>query len=142
MPARQTAPRGRHAPPLEVRRDLQRRRLFSAASAVFARVGYGEFPDESQTLLVEIIGAGPAAIARRDRMLAGFAGFIDETNAADAATGGVARLASPEDGFGIVGAALELASRQLRTGQPSTLAELAPVIERVIVGLVQATPRA
>ena len=32
-----TAPRGRHAPPLEVRQDRQRARLFAAASAVFAR---------------------------------------------------------------------------------------------------------
>src|SRR5690349_24938340 len=125
------APRGRHAPPLEVRQDRQRQRLFGAAAAVFARVGYADasaeaiareagmskatfyehfdnkedciialfdaavgvldgamraageaeaaadldtrvqatvraflrvlsdFPDESQTLLVEIVGAGP-----------------------------------------------------------------------------------
>jgi AcrR family transcriptional regulator len=33
-------PRGRHAPPLEVRLDAQRRRLFDAASAVLARDGY------------------------------------------------------------------------------------------------------
>src|SRR4051812_9514659 len=36
------APRGRHAPPLEVRQDRQRRRLFRAASAVFARMGYAD----------------------------------------------------------------------------------------------------
>src|SRR3954449_4454340 len=128
-----TTPRGRHAPPLEVRKDRQRRRLFAAAAAVFARSGYAEataegiareagmskatfyehfdnkedcivalfdaavgvlltamraagdahatedpgtrvhatahaflqaladFPDEAQTLLVEIVGAGPRA---------------------------------------------------------------------------------
>src|SRR5258705_6356085 len=33
-------PRGRHAPPLEVRLSVQRHRLLSAASAVFAREGY------------------------------------------------------------------------------------------------------
>ena len=32
-----TAPRGRHAPPLEIRQDQQRRRLFAAAAAVFSR---------------------------------------------------------------------------------------------------------
>jgi AcrR family transcriptional regulator len=33
-------PRGRHAPPLEVRMDVQRRRLFAAASALIVRKGY------------------------------------------------------------------------------------------------------
>src|SRR5215207_83926 len=133
-----TAPRGRHAPPLEVRQDRQRRRLYAAAGAIFARAGYADataeaiareagmskatfyehfdnkedciialhdaattavleamrrtgddyagsdaagrvravihtfldvlaaFPDEAQTLLVEIIGAGPRAMERRD----------------------------------------------------------------------------
>jgi AcrR family transcriptional regulator len=36
------APRGRHAPPLEVRQDRQRQRLFDAAARVFARSGYAE----------------------------------------------------------------------------------------------------
>jgi len=134
-------PRGRHAPPLEVRQTRQRGRLFAAASAVFARLGYAdataeaiareagmskatfyehfankeeciialfdvglrdvlnvmreaadetpaddprarvrvtlgaflatlaEFPDDSQTLLVEIVGAGPRAMEHRDRAL-------------------------------------------------------------------------
>jgi AcrR family transcriptional regulator len=35
-----TAPRGRHAPPLEVRHDRRRDRLFSAAAAVFFGVGH------------------------------------------------------------------------------------------------------
>jgi AcrR family transcriptional regulator len=34
------APRGRHAPPLEVRLSVQRRRLFQAAASLFAREGY------------------------------------------------------------------------------------------------------
>ena len=41
------APRGRHAPPLEVRQDRQRRRLFAAAASVFARVGYSEATAEA-----------------------------------------------------------------------------------------------
>ena len=209
VPEREIAPRGRHAPPLEVRKDRQRRRLFSAASAVFARVGYADataeaiareagmskatfyehfdnkedcivalfdvssgavlsgmreaagllpddpyaryraaiaaflgalaaFPNESQTLLVEIIGAGPRAIERRDRVLAAFADFIDETNEADAATGAVPRLVSPLDAFAIVGGAVELASRQLRTGQPAELADLEPVIGRLLLGMLEA----
>ena len=40
-------PRGRHAPPLEVRQDQQRRRLYAAAAAVFSRVGYGEATAEA-----------------------------------------------------------------------------------------------
>src|SRR6058998_279184 len=43
----QTVPRGRHAPPLEVRLDVQRRRLFDAAAAVFARVGYADASAEA-----------------------------------------------------------------------------------------------
>src|SRR5690242_422327 len=42
-----STPRGRHAPPLEVRKDRQRRRLFAAAAAVFARVGYAEATAEA-----------------------------------------------------------------------------------------------
>src|SRR4051794_5711083 len=42
-----TVPRGRHAPPLQVRLTVQRRRLFEAAAAVFARVGYAEASAES-----------------------------------------------------------------------------------------------
>src|SRR5215213_7918441 len=162
---RDTAPRGRHAPPLEVRQDRQRRRLYAAAAAVFAGSGYADataeaiarkagmskatfyehfdnkedcivalhdaattavleamrrtgedfagpaaagrvravihtflevlaaFPDEAQTLLVEIIGAGPRAIERRDRVLAEYASYVDGVNREDAARGRVARFA-------------------------------------------------
>src|ERR671937_2108342 len=140
QPDPQTVPRGRHAPPLEVRLTVQRRRLFQAAATVFARRGFadataeaisreagmskatfyehfankeecilalfdegartvlqalaqataaagddptermraginaflqqvGTHRNESQTLLVEIIGAGPRATERRDAIL-------------------------------------------------------------------------
>src|SRR5215208_5031598 len=42
-----STPRGRHAPPLEVRKDRQRRRLFAAAAAVFARVGFADATAEA-----------------------------------------------------------------------------------------------
>src|SRR4051795_10696190 len=161
MSGRDPAPRGRHAPPLAVRQDRQRRRLNEAAGAVFARVGYAdataeaiareagmskatfyehfdnkedcivalfdaatellfgamqaasqgdgtedltpreryrqavgamlaviaEHRDATQTLLVEIIGAGPRAMARRDAMLLAFAQYIDHRNEQDAAAG-------------------------------------------------------
>lgn len=35
-------PRGRHAPPGEVRVVVQRQRLFAVAGSVFARVGYAD----------------------------------------------------------------------------------------------------
>src|SRR5438067_2559079 len=47
MNDRATVPRGRHAPPLEVRLSVQRRRLFEAAAAVFARSGYAEASAEA-----------------------------------------------------------------------------------------------
>jgi AcrR family transcriptional regulator len=40
-------PRGRHAPPLEVRLTVQRRRLFEAAASVFARLGYADASAEA-----------------------------------------------------------------------------------------------
>jgi AcrR family transcriptional regulator len=206
-------PRGRHAPPLEVRQDLQRRRLFAAAAAVFARVGYADataeaiareagmskatfyehfdnkedciialfdaairmvsgamqsavstppgdgggaaretvhaavqaflqalvdFPDEAQTLLVEIVGAGPRAMERRDAALDRVAAAIDAINRDDAEQGVAPRFASPHDAFAIVGAVVELASRQIRTGRPASIAELEPVVERLVLGLVRA----
>ena len=215
QPDPRTVPRGRHAPPLEVRLSVQRRRLFEAASAVFARVGYAEasaeaisreagmskatfyehfdnkedciialhddataavleamrrtgedhegadaagrvravihtflevlaaFPDEAQTLLVEIIGAGPRAIERRDRVLAEYASYVDGVNREDAERGAAPRLASPHDAFAIVGAVVELASRQIRTGEPDDIRDLEPVVERLVLGLLStasATP--
>ena len=45
----------------------------------------------------------------------------------DAEAGLVARLASPDDAFAIVGAIVELASRQIRTKDPADIGELEPV---------------
>jgi AcrR family transcriptional regulator len=204
-----STPRGRHAPPLEVRKDRQRRRLFAAAAAVFARSGFAEataeaiareagmskatfyehfdnkedciialfdaaiavlveamraageshlgqppveriqatvsallgaladFPDEAQTLLVEIVGAGPRAMARRDAALDEVARYIDEVNVADAERGAAPRLGSPHDSFAVVGAFVELASRQLRTGRPADIRELEPVVQRLVLGLIR-----
>jgi AcrR family transcriptional regulator len=204
---RAAVPRGRHAPPLEVRQSRQRGRLLTAAAAVFARVGYADataeaiareagmskatfyehfgnkedcivalfdaateivldamraaaerepaggsrvrstlgaflgtladFPDESQTLLVEIVGAGPRAMERRDRALEAVAQYLDELNAQDAERGATPRLA-PDDAFAITGAVVELASRQIRTGVPSDIRELEPVVERLTLGLLAA----
>jgi AcrR family transcriptional regulator len=202
---RVTVPRGRHAPPLEVRLDMQRQRLYQAAARVFARLGYAEataeaiareagmskatfyehfsnkeecilalfdraaevvlramaqaaqragdepmerlragtraflrevatHPEASQTLLVEIIGAGPAAAARRDQILQAFAAVMNAENAAAARTGRIPRFASPHDSYAIVGAITELASRQVRLGEPADVRDLEPVIERLILG--------
>src|SRR6476469_3588876 len=199
----QTVPRGRHAPPLEVRLTVQRRRLFEAAATVFARVGYAEgsaeaiareagmskatfyehfankeecilalfdeaateimramgaasdaqgsasyeervsagvhaflatlasYPDEAQTLLVQIIGAGPRAAARRDAILEAFADAMYRDFAHAAPAFGAGTFASADDAFGIIGASVELVSRQLRTGQPEDMLELLPVIVRL-----------
>src|ERR1043165_9370768 len=47
MSERNTIPRGRHAPPLEVRQDRQLQRLSEAAAAVFARTGYADATAEA-----------------------------------------------------------------------------------------------
>jgi AcrR family transcriptional regulator len=203
-----TVPRGRHAPPLEVRLSVQRRRLFEAAAAVFARVGYAEasaeaisreagmskatfyehfankeecilalfdeaatevmramagaaaddggsyedriranvasfleiltqYPDSAQTVLVEIIGAGPRTAERRDAILDLFAEGLLRDNARMAERIGAPRFASKEDAFAIIGAVVELVSRQLRTGVPADVRQLEPVIERLIFGLLR-----
>jgi AcrR family transcriptional regulator len=210
---RPTVPRGRHAPPLEVRQVRQRGRLFAAASAVFARMGYAdataeaiareagmskatfyehfankedciialfdvgtqdvlnvmrdaadetpaddprarvrvtlgaflgtlaEFPDDSQTLLVEIVGAGPRAMEHRDRALEAVSQYLIELNEQDAERGATPLLASPHDAYAITGAVVELASRQIRTGVPEDIRDLEPVIERLILGLLAAGSR-
>jgi AcrR family transcriptional regulator len=204
-----TVPRGRHAPPLEVRLTVQRRRLFEAAAAVFARVGYAEataeaisreagmskatfyehfankeecilalfdeaateimramgqasdaegygsyeervsagvhaflqtlasYPEEAQTLLVQIIGAGPRAAARRDAILEAFADSLYRDNLRAAPRYGAPTFASRDDAFAIIGASVELVSRSLRTGAPSDVLALAPVIARLMLGALE-----
>ena len=207
-PTESTAPvpRGRHAPPLEVRLDVQRRRLFDAAATVFARVGYADasaesisreagmskatfyehfankeecilalfdvaaeevlrqtsaaaeeggtdyaervrhgiasfldvlaqHPDQAQTLLVQIIGAGERGAQRRDAILGAFADYLFDENARRAPrANGIPTFVSRDDTFAIVGAVVELVSRHLRQGRASELSELEPVIERVFLG--------
>lgn len=210
-PIRPAVPRGRHAPPLEVRLELQRERLFEAAASVFAATGYAdasaesisraagmskatfyehfankeecilalfdqayrvllerivgaataagedpvermregmraflvvleEYPNEAQTLLVEIIGAGPAAMQRRDEIIASFAQVLDRENETHAEEGVLPRFASPDDAFAIVGAIVELVSRQLRLGEPKHPLDLQPLIERFAFGLLGQAP--
>src|SRR4051794_35002946 len=208
QPDPETVPRGRHAPPLEVRLTVQRRRLFEAAAAVFARVGYAEasaeaisreagmskatfyehfankeecilalfdeaatevmramagaalddsgsyedrvranvasfleiltqYPDSAQTLLVEIIGAGPRAAERRDAILDLFAEGLMRDNARMSDRFGNPRFASKDDAFAIIGAIVELVSRQLRSAVPARLEDLEPVITRLTLGLLR-----
>jgi AcrR family transcriptional regulator len=203
-----TVPRGRHAPPIEVRVTVQRRRLFEAAAAVFARQGYADataeaisreagmskatfyehfankeecilalfdeaatevmrqmadalatepptyrehvragvrafldtltaYPESAQTLLVEIIGAGPRAVERRDAILDAFAQALYRDNYRVAAAHAAPTFTSADDAFACIGAIVELASRQIRTGTPRTMRELEPVIERVVFGVLQ-----
>jgi AcrR family transcriptional regulator len=206
-------PRGRHAPPLEVRLSVQRHRLLKAAAAVFAREGYasasaeaisreagmskatfyehfankeeciltlfdeaatevgremaaagsigpcatyeervsvnvraflrtlGAYPDSAQTLLVEIIGAGPRAVERRDAIMESFAEGLYRDNARSAQAYGAPVFASRDDAFGVVGAIVELVSRQLRTGRPALLDDLEPVIARLMLGTLERAGR-
>src|SRR5438270_673989 len=99
-----------------------------------------EHPEFAQTLLVEIIGAGPKAARRRDEIMQAFADRLDAENAAAARRGLIARFASPYDAYAIVGAITELVSRQVRLGEPDSALELAPVIDRMIGGLLAASP--
>src|SRR3954447_2002898 len=203
-----TVPRGRHAPPLEVRREVQLQRLFQAAAKVFSEVGYADasaesiskeagmskatfyehfankeecilaltdaagaasragvaaavsdteeqfearvharvqrflqgleaFPEMARVVLVDVIGVGPAGAAKRDDMLQAFADFLVSENQAAHDSYGAPLFSSSDDAFAIVGAIVELASRQLRTGQPERMRELEPVIERMVAGILE-----
>ncbi|MGA9858425.1 MAG: helix-turn-helix domain-containing protein [Solirubrobacteraceae bacterium] len=95
-----------------------------------------ENPEFAQTLLVEIIGAGPRAAQRRDQVLQAFADVLDAENAAAARRGLTGRFRSEHDPFAVVGAITELVSRQVRLGVPERVLDLAPVIDRLIFGLL------
>ncbi|MDQ6842042.1 MAG: TetR/AcrR family transcriptional regulator [Actinomycetota bacterium] len=95
-----------------------------------------EHPEFAQTLLVEIFGAGPNAARRRDESMQQYAELLDAENAAAAERGLIERFRSPHDPIAIVGAINELVSRQVRLGEPKDVLELAPVIDRVIAGLL------
>ncbi len=99
-----------------------------------------EHPEFAQTLLVEIIGAGPRAAQRRDQILQAFAGVVDAENAAAARRGLMRRFSTPHDSFAVVGAVTELVSRQVRLGVPEHMMDLAPVIDRLIFGLLGEDP--
>jgi AcrR family transcriptional regulator len=96
-------------------------------------------PHFGQTLLVEIIGAGPNAARRRDQLIHAFAERFDHENAQAAQRGLINRFTSPHDAFAIIGAIIELVSRQVRLGEPQDVLELAPVIDRLIVGMLTAS---
>jgi hypothetical protein len=85
---------------------------------------------------VEIIGAGPLAAQRRDQVLQGFADVLEAENAAAARRGLIGRFPSPHDTFAVVGAITELVSRQVRLAVPPRMLDLAPVIDRLIFGLL------
>ena len=89
--------------------------------------------NSAQTLLVEIIGAGPRAAARRDAILEAFADGLHRDNARTAPGYGAPR-SPPDDAFAVIGAAVELVSRQLRTGRPDHPTALEPVITRLMLG--------
>jgi AcrR family transcriptional regulator len=111
-----------------------RARMQAATRAYLSALA--EHPEFAQTLLVEIIGAGPAVAHRRDQAMQLFADVLDRENAAAARRGLIARFASPYDAFAIVGAISELVSRQVRLGVPRDVMELAPVIDRLIEGVI------
>ena len=113
------------------------RERMKAAIEAFMRT-VAEQPEFAQTLLVEIIGAGPRAAGRRDQVMQEFADVLDAENAEAARRGLIARFASPYDAFAIVGAVTELVSRQVRLGEPADVLALAPVVDRMIGGLFAA----
>ncbi len=130
---REMAEAARQAPTGDARERMK------AGTRAFLGV-LAQHPEFAQTLLVEIIGAGPRAAQRRDRILQAFAAVLDAENAAAARRGLIGRFCSPHDPFAVVGAITELVSRQVRLGVPERVLDLAPVIDRLIFGLLDAPP--
>ncbi len=79
-------------------------------------------------------GAGPRAAARRDAILEAFADGLHRDNARTAPRYGAPTFATADDAFAVIGAAVELVARQLRTGRPDSPTALEPVITRLMLG--------
>jgi AcrR family transcriptional regulator len=109
-------------------------RLHAGTRAYLAAIA--EYPDFARTLLVEIVGAGPTAMAKRDQGMQLFAAILDAENAAAANRGRSPRFASSYDSYAIVGGIAELVSRHVRLGEPEDVLELGPVIDRLIDGVL------
>jgi AcrR family transcriptional regulator len=99
--------------------------------------GLSLFPEMARVVMVDVIGVGPVGAAKRDEMLQAFGDFLVEENRAAHESYGAPRFASPDDAYAIVGAIMELASRQLRTGYPERMEDLEPVIERIVAGVLE-----
>jgi hypothetical protein len=85
-------------------------------------------------------GGGRGPPPPRDQIIQAFADVLDAENAAAARRGLIGRFASPHDAFAVVGAIIELVSRQVRLGEPEDVLDLAPVIDRLIGGLLNGEP--
>jgi len=109
-------------------------RLHAATRAYLETVA--ENPAFTRVLVVEVMAAGPKAMAKRDQSMQLFAQVLDAENAAAAKLGLGPRFASPHDAYAIVGAITELVSRQVRLGEPKDVRDLEPTIERLIDGVL------
>jgi AcrR family transcriptional regulator len=109
-------------------------RLHAGTRAYLAAIA--EYPEFARALLVEIVGAGPKAMAKRDQGMQLFAAILDAENAAAADRGRSPRFASSYDSYAIVGGITELVSRHVRLGEPEDVFELGPVIDRLIDGVL------
>ncbi len=96
-----------------------------------------ERPEVGRTVLVVSVGAGTEALERRDVILEGFAQVMyNEALEGVEKRGGGQRFATVEDAFAVVGALVELMSRQMRTGRPDRIEDLEPLAERLLAGLL------
>jgi AcrR family transcriptional regulator len=112
-------------------------RIRAAINACLAALA--EFPAYFQTIFVESLAAGPRAAAIREETMQSFADFLDARNAAAAREGQISRFISPHDSYALIGAIAELLSRHVIRGVPEDPFELAPVIERLILGVLHPT---
>src|ERR671913_221033 len=154
----ESAPRGRHAPPLEVRQDRQRGRLYAAAGAVFARLGYADATAEAiareagmskATFYEHFDNKEDCIVALHDDATSAVLEAMRRTgdDYAGGDTSGRVRAVIHTflevlAAFPIVGAVVELASRQIRQGEPGDVRDLEPVVERLVLGLLRTSATA
>jgi AcrR family transcriptional regulator len=120
-----------------VRADDWRRRL-GIALATYVGI-LAEDPQLAQVTLIDILGAGPAALAIRERVLEQYTDFYRRLAARACQAG--AMTAVP-DAFlrGLVGAIAEIVQHELLAGRVRELPDLVPTLEQLTLTMLGEPP--
>lgn len=98
-------------------------------------------PDTVRVALVEVVGAGPRALERRDHALEVMAQSMYEDARQGTRDTDEPSFATVDDAYACVGAIFELTSRHVRRGHPPRISDLEPIVERLVLGVVSQSTR-